>query len=53
MDGLIGVIMGRDCVSRKEAEALVMECRNEIECGNFNAMAEVLGLEDDYFDYLF
>lgn len=53
MDALIGTLMRRDDMSRKEAEALVMECRNEIECGNFNAIAEVLGLEDDYFDYLF
>ena len=47
------ILMERDGLTEEEARDLMNECREELESGNFNAMSEVLGLEDDYlFDII-
>lgn len=47
------ILMERDGLTSKEADELMAECREELESGNFSAMQEVLGLEDDYlFDII-
>ena len=53
MEKIIKILMERDRVSRSEAEDLIMECREELESGNYEAIHDILGLEDDYlFDVL-
>lgn len=48
------ILMQRDGLTRAEAEQLMDETREAIECGNWEAMQDYLGLEDDYiFDLLF
>ncbi len=48
------ILMERDELTSEEADDLIAECREELENGNFGAMQEILGLEDDYiFDVLF
>lgn len=48
------ILMERDGYTEEEARNVIAECREELESGNFQAMQEVLGLEDDYiFDVLF
>lgn len=45
--------MERDGISKREAEKLIVECREALERGNYEAIQEYLGLEDDYiFDIL-
>ena len=47
------ILMERDGLTSEEADELMAECREELENGNFSAMQEVLGLEDDYlFDII-
>ncbi len=47
------ILMERDGLTAEEADELMAECREELESGNFSAMQEVLGLEDDYlFDII-
>ena len=47
------ILMERDGLSAKEAEELIIECREALLEGNEEAIAEYLGLEDDYiFDIL-
>jgi len=47
------ILMRRDGMSRKEAHELRLECAEALEEGNYEAIAEYLGLEDDYiFDVL-
>ena len=38
--------MERDGMTENEAKDLMAECREELESGNYNAMSEILGLED-------
>ena len=53
MEKVIKILMDRDGVTREEAIELIKDCINAIEEGNFNAMQEYLGLEDDYiFDII-
>ena len=40
--------MERDDLTKKEAEDLIAECRDALERGEYDAIAEYLGLEDDY-----
>lgn len=48
------ILMERDGLTEQEAKDLMNECLEELESGNFEAMQEILGLEDDYiFDVLF
>ena len=53
MDKVIKILMERDGFTKEEAIELINECLDELENGNFDAIGEVLGLEDDYiFDIL-
>lgn len=53
MNRVIKILMERDEIEQSEAEELVAECREELTNGNFDAISEVLGLEDDYiFDII-
>lgn len=50
---VIQILMKRDGISRTEAKCLILECIDELEAGNDEAIQDVLGLEDDYiFDIL-
>ncbi len=53
MNKVVEILIKRDKLTEKEAKNLVLECREELESGNYEAIQEVLGLEDDYiFDIL-
>jgi len=45
---IIRILMERDDLTKKEAEDLIAECRDALERGEYDAIAEYLGLEDDY-----
>lgn len=45
---IIRILMERDNMTKKEAENLIAECREALENGNYEAIQEYLGLEDDY-----
>lgn len=47
-NAIIKILMKRDGLSKAEAEDLIKECREALEHGDENAIAEYLGLEDDY-----
>ena len=50
---VVKILMKRDGITKKEAEAQVEECRKALANGNYEAIQEYLGLEDDYiFDIL-
>lgn len=50
---VVRILMERDGISKREAEELIVECREALERGNYEAIQEYLGLEDDYiFDIL-
>lgn len=50
---VVRILMERDGISKREAEKLIVECREALERGNYEAIQEYLGLEDDYiFDIL-
>lgn len=47
------ILMERDGLSEEDAREEMALCREELESGNFSALQEVLGLEDDYiFDII-
>lgn len=48
MNKVVEILMRRDGLTEKEAKELIIECREELESGNYEAIQEVLGLEDDY-----
>ena len=53
MNRVVEILMKRDGMTKEEAEALRVECREALEDGNFEAIQDYLGLEDDYiFDVL-
>lgn len=53
MRNVMNILMERDGLDEEEALALMDETREELESGNFEAMQEILGLEDDYiFDLI-
>ncbi len=45
---IVKILMERDGLTKKEAENLVVECRDALERGEYDAISEYLGLEDDY-----
>ena len=50
---VVKILMKRDGITKKEAEKLIEECREALKDGNYDAIWEYLGLEDDYiFDLL-
>lgn len=50
---LIGILMLRDEITEQEANQMVEECKHALENGDYDAIGDYLGLEDDYiFDVL-
>lgn len=50
---VVAILMRRDGLTKAEAQDLVDECREALENGNYEAIQDYLGLEDDYiFDIL-
>ena len=47
-NAIIKILMKRDGLSKTEVEDLIKECREALERGEEDAIAEYLGLEDDY-----
>lgn len=48
------ILMERDGFTSDEADDAIAECREALENGDYSAMQDYLGLEDDYiFDVLF
>ena len=45
---IIRILMERDGNTEQEAKMRILECIDALESGNDNAIAEYLGLEDDY-----
>jgi hypothetical protein len=53
MNETMRILMERDGYTKEEAREQMAMAREELESGNFEAMQEILGLEDDYiFDIL-
>jgi len=53
MSETMRILMERDGLTKEEAKELINETREELESGNWDAMSEILGLEDDYiFDVI-
>lgn len=53
MNETMRILMERDGYTEEEAREQMAMAREEIESGNFSAMQEILGLEDDYvFDII-
>lgn len=53
MSETMRILMERDGLTKAEARAQMEECRETLCNGDFEAMADYLGLEDDYiFDLL-
>lgn len=47
------ILMQRDNLTSEEADDMIAECREALESGDYSAMQDYLGLEDDYiFDIL-
>lgn len=47
------ILMERDGLSASEAKELMNECRDALLSGDFDAIGDILGLEDDYiFDLI-
>lgn len=47
------ILIRRDNITREMAKAEIQECLDELEAGNYGAIQDVLGLEDDYiFDVM-
>ena len=42
------ILMERDGMSEEDAKELMDECREALENGNWTAIQDYLGLEDDY-----
>lgn len=50
---VINILVRRDGITAEDADNLINECVDELENGNFDAIQDILGLEDDYiFDIL-
>ena len=53
MNTVVEILMRRDGLSEEEALELIDECREAIADGDFDAIGDYLGLEDDYiFDII-
>lgn len=50
---VVQILMERDGLTEEEAKEQIGECREALNNGDFNAIENYLGLEDDYlFDIL-
>lgn len=45
---IIRILMERDGNTEQEAKMRILECIDALESGNYEAIQEYLGLEDDY-----
>lgn len=45
---IVQILMRRDDFTREEAEDMITECRKALEEGDYEAIQDILGLEDDY-----
>ena len=53
MNETMKILMERDGLTKEEAKEQMAECREALMNGDFEAMADYLGLEDDYiFDLI-
>lgn len=53
MNKIVDILMKRDDLTEAEAEEQVSEAREALMNGDFSAMEDYLGLEDDYiFDLI-
>lgn len=53
MNETMRLLMERDGLTENEAREMMAEAREGLENGNYSAMQEILGLEDDYiFDLI-
>lgn len=53
MNKVVKILMKRDGISEHDAKELVNECREALMNGDYEAIQDYLGLEDDYiFDIL-
>lgn len=53
MNEVMRILMERDGLTKEEAKEAMNECREALESGDFEAMNDYLGLEDDYiFDLI-
>lgn len=48
MNKVTKILMDRDGMTFEEAEMLRQDCANALENGDYNAIEDYLGLEDDY-----
>lgn len=47
------ILMERDKLTSEEADDMIAECREALENGDYSAMQDYLGLEDDFiFDVI-
>lgn len=53
MNETMKILMERDGLTAEEAREQMDECREALMDGDFEAMADYLGLEDDYIFDLF
>lgn len=53
MNDTMRILMKRDGLTEEEAREQMNECREALMDGDFEAMADYLGLEDDYIFDLF
>lgn len=53
MNDTMRILMERDGLTEEEAREQMNECREALMDGDFEAMADYLGLEDDYIFDLF
>lgn len=53
MSETMRILMERDGLTEDEAREAINECREALIDGDFEAMADYLGLEDDYIFDLF
>lgn len=48
MNRVVKILMERDDLTEKEAEEQLTECREALNNGDWSAIQDYLGLEDDY-----
>ena len=52
MNEVVRILMERDGVTEHEAKEQIAECREALNNGDFCAIEDYLGLEDDYIFYI-
>ena len=52
MNKVVEILMRRDGLTEDEAKEEIKECLEELMNGNEYALEDILGLENDYLDYI-